>query len=424
MKLAIISDLHLGDPTSTLVRRNATGYHTGPQYSALAARLREAGPLDYLVLLGDVFDFSITHFSDAYEASKPFLKALAADGLVRELIYVPGNHDFSAWSLTMQESNIINQIKDETPLKDRWSVPAILDARAPQPLTLSGVKRQPGGNYGGLFFDQLGGIVFNVAYPNLYLIEKTGLTTLITHGHYFEGYWSLTSELAAKIFRQDLQYSSRSPAASIEELVAVNFPLNDLASSGLGMAGPLTPLVRRIQADAKKGELKQIRIYLQRLRDYLDSKLAFEGLIGRIKEFLSDKFLDGVIDEVIRNIKTAQGPTASPARYNAAFFSDPDIRKNIIRYLDACLLEQADIGQRDHIDVPSPGRVLFGHTHVPILSTSSQAPHIPHPQSGKTVEFWNTGGWLEEKGQARVPAALFFYDDSRPGESPWSSTLI
>lgn len=426
MKLAVISDLHLGDPTSSLCVRTGDQYAIGPKYQALANKIHHFGKLDYLVLLGDVFDFSITNFSDAYEAAKPFLRAIKSDAIANEIIYVPGNHDFTAWSLTMHESNIINQIKAGSTLKDRWSVPAVIDSRHNGKLMLSGVKARPDGTYGDLFFDQIGGIKFNVAYPNLYIVERTGRTTLITHGHYFESYWSLTSRIAVEIFKEDLKFATPSQGPSIEEFVAVNYPLNDLASSGLGMAGPLTPLVRSIEIDAKSGNLTHIRKYLKRLRDYLDKSIKFEGLTGKIEEFLTDQVLDAVIKKIIDAVKNSKSPTASPSRYNANFFADKEIRENILHFLDACVLERTDIFRRDGKEIPAPERVLFGHTHVPILSSTPSSPTLNHEKTHKTIEFWNTGGWLQDSSvvPAVIPSAVFFYDDSITTGSAWSSAIV
>lgn len=59
--------------------------------------LRDAvGSVDYLVLLGDIIDLSVASYEDAYRDARAFFAALQRDGLAREVVYVPGNHDFAS----------------------------------------------------------------------------------------------------------------------------------------------------------------------------------------------------------------------------------------------------------------------------------------------------------------------------------------
>jgi 3',5'-cyclic AMP phosphodiesterase CpdA len=93
MRIAVLSDTHFGDDFCTLVRPGPDGgpAEPGPGYAVLR---RAVGPVDYLVLLGDILDLSVASDEDAYGAAKAFFTALQRDGLARELVYVPGNHDF------------------------------------------------------------------------------------------------------------------------------------------------------------------------------------------------------------------------------------------------------------------------------------------------------------------------------------------
>lgn len=427
MRLGVISDLHLGDSSSTLVKGDAAGgYEIGKGYASLKQAILRGGPLRYLALVGDVFDFSIGTWGSAYEAAKPFLRAIKADGLAEEIIYLPGNHDFSAWTLTMQETNVLRQIASgQPPKEDRWSVPAVLDSRAgPAELVLCGVKRDPStGLYGGLFFDHLGGIPFNVAYPNLYVVEPSGVTTLVTHGQYFDKYWCLTSTLASQMFDEELAFVPVARHYTMEELVGINYPLNDLASSGIGQAGPLTPIFRSIQQSAKRSDLQRIRHYVRRLEEVLDGAITFDGRTRRIKEWLTDAILYFVRNELLSSLQGTFLRPQSAARYNTRYFDDPATRANIECYFAACLAECRSIKGASAAEIPTPSRVLFGHTHVPILcARPGEQPEQSHRILGTKVEFWNTGGWLAEPQQMCRPA-LFLYDDGAP-VSPWSSYLL
>ncbi len=70
MKLAITSDLHLGDQLCSLVKWNGNDFIEGPKYK----EFREAAGTknDYLILLGDILDFSVTSYENAYRAGKVF----------------------------------------------------------------------------------------------------------------------------------------------------------------------------------------------------------------------------------------------------------------------------------------------------------------------------------------------------------------
>jgi metallophosphoesterase superfamily enzyme len=109
MRLAVVSDTHFGDALCTLVQPGPGGEPVpGPGYEALR---RAVGRVDYLVLLGDILDLSLAPYEDAFRDAKVFFTALQQDGLARELVYVPGNHDFDVWNVVEHQVSVINQLK-------------------------------------------------------------------------------------------------------------------------------------------------------------------------------------------------------------------------------------------------------------------------------------------------------------------------
>jgi metallophosphoesterase superfamily enzyme len=108
VKIAVISDLHLGDPNSIMANQRAPG----PGYEKFKSNVtdRFKGPMDYLVLLGDVMDFAVSRYQEAYQAGKVFFNQLVKDNIAGEIIYIPGNHDFDLWHVVEYEVNIINKI--------------------------------------------------------------------------------------------------------------------------------------------------------------------------------------------------------------------------------------------------------------------------------------------------------------------------
>jgi predicted phosphodiesterase len=70
-----------------------------------------------------------------------------------------------------------------------------------------------------------------------------------------------------------------------------------------------------------------------------------------------------------------------------------------------------------HLDIPTPTRVIFGHTHQPIAWDSDE---LMTRVNGDVVQLCNTGGWLlrEEKGKIDfVGAEIVIYESGKGIES-------
>jgi hypothetical protein len=232
------------------------------------SRSRGRREIDYLVLLGDILDFSVASYADAYRQARCFFRRLAQDGLAREIIYLPGNHDFDVWHTVEHQVNVINRlVSGQLPRAFKRSVPAVIDDRGPGPkFLLPDViphrdREEPEAHYGNLFFDDITRdasdeprgaprLTFNFAYPNLYLVTDGGESVLLTHGHYFEAFWSVAAEWTALLARDDLDLEAE--AMSLREVVGINLPLHQLACTGIGQARPLES--RDIQREAFRGK--------------------------------------------------------------------------------------------------------------------------------------------------------------------------
>jgi hypothetical protein len=400
MRIAIVSDTHFGDDLCVLVRPAAgtRAPELGPGYPPLR---RALGSVDYLVLLGDIIDLSVASYADAYGAAKVFFSALQEDGLAGEVVYVPGNHDFDIWNVVEHQVSVINQLKQgELPRPFRRAVPGVIDAREPAPrLQLPDVHAHPDwhrsrADYGGLFLDHItlrregGGrrgvgerLPFDFAYPNLYLVQEDGTSVVFTHGHYFEAYWTLLGEWALRLADDDLA-NERPGELSVQELVGVNFPLHQLACSGIGQAQPLTGLARRLQLELYAGRSERLALYLERLEASVASGRG-NGVLSRLAKRwllrLGRKRLLAALDGAERT------------RFSRAFLSRPAVRERFRRYYGACLGEVARLRDAHGLEVPAPGHVVFGHTHQPIPWGSDE---LVDTVDGRTVRFCNTGGWL------------------------------
>ena len=366
-----------------------------------------------LVLLGDILDFSVASYDEAFAAARVFFDAIKRDKIAAELIYVPGNHDFDAWHMIEHEVNVTRRLRaGKLPESFRWSVPGVLGPDSSSILLPKvGTHTGSGTKYGGLALDGLAtnGITVNVAYPNLY-VKTTEGTALLTHGHYLAKYWQAASDVGLEVASTDLDVGE----LDLEELVSINFPLNQLASSGVGQAGKLTALVRIIQREVKDGDLKRVRRYLKRLDDnVLDPMIG--GKPYEPKEWASDVALNlGVkwISDALERLR--------PARHDARFFKEPDVRERFGRYYAASTLE-LDLLCRQYpevaaIGLEAPTRFVCGHTHVPIPWA-----HLGERfgSNGSPVYVHNTGGWLRRHpNEPQIHAEVFIYSDGKVHSTP------
>jgi UDP-2,3-diacylglucosamine pyrophosphatase LpxH len=431
VRVAVVSDTHFGDDMGTLVIEEPGGApRLGPAYPSLA---RAMGRADYVVLLGDILDFSVASFERAYSHAKVFFSAIQEDGLAQQLIYVPGNHDFDIWHTVEHQANVINQLKQgELPRAFKRSVPGVIDDRRPDPadkFLLPDVTAKPElhdnrTKYGNLFLDHVTrrrsrrpGLraegrksTFNFAYPNLYLVTSDGTSVLLTHGHYFEAYWALGSDWLMHAAGDGIRLETPGEP-NLQELVGMNLPLNQLACTGVGQAEPLTAFIRSIQRDVENGRLGELARTLDRLEARL---LSGRYNVSRMRR-AAERY---VIRRVKRWILSALA-THEHARYSRLFLSRPQVRDRFCRYFRYSMNEITRLSRDHGIDIPLPSDVVFGHTHQPIPWGARE---LVDEIDGRTVQFCNTGGWLLKDNAERtfVGAEVLIYET---GRGLWSQSV-
>ena len=420
MKFAAISDTHFGDPNGTLVIKNQAGnYVKGPKYDDFK---KAAGTKnDYLILLGDIFDFSIIEYEEVYSAAKAFFLQIQKDDIAREMIYVPGNHDSSVWHIVEHQVNIINKIKKHQPAeKFRQSVPGIIDDRknsSHKGFTLYGVTTQPKtskSKYGGLYMDEItkpeGNITyFNFAHPNLYIVTDNE-SVLMTHGHFFETYWSLASEWLPKIVGGDLKIGGE---MDVREMVGINFPLTQLACTGIGQAGVLTPLIRKIQRSVKDGDLAKLRKYADRLDDEVDKLLKYP-FYKHYLEWITDAISNSMKKMIIEKLERFED-----TRFNEEFIHNEKVRERVRKFYAATMVEIDEINQKENYNLKPPAKIIFGHTHQPLTFDDPKPARLPYNHAGNHLDvlLYNTGGWLwkldRNGGKTLCGAAVFSYETGK-----------
>ncbi|MCD6117920.1 metallophosphoesterase [bacterium] len=427
MRLAVISDLHLGNPKSYMVRRDQdTGEIVPGDYfeefkSALKNKFNGKS-VDYLILLGDILDFSVTQYREAYDIGRFFFQKIRDEKLADEIIYIPGNHDFDIWNTIQYQLNITNRvIRGKSPKSYRMSVPVILDDRKSPSfwkLTLPKVRihRQKGSpKYAGLFLDYLTNppTPFIVGFPNLYLVTDSE-TIIMTHGHYMDLIWTFLGKWGMSVFGKDLNIK-KPGIFDLGELVAMNLPVCELESAAVGQSGPLTDIIQKIQSEISEHKYGSVNKYAAELKKEMNS--AWKGLHKSTNRMLFNIIMKKIVNSLEK---------VSPARYNIEFLTNPVVRQRFLDFYRSTLYEIEELKNNDNIEIPDPVGMIFGHTHQPIPWGSVYAPEINLPElpSGKKFGIYNTGGWLpktDEQGKEIFFGAEVFFYDSKEG---FSSTGI
>lgn len=422
MRLAILSDLHFGDEHSVLtvkIEGSEDQYELGPGFSKFEAAL--AGEkVDFLVLMGDLFDFAMAGYDGAYRAAKPFFEAL--NRLTDKIIYIPGNHDFEFWNVLEYEVNIINRLKNNKAPRDfKWSVPCVIDDRKAsleEKIDLIGVMRNVNGTYGGTYLDSLGkDLTFYVAFPNLYLIDEQGDTILVTHGQYMEHYWAVFGEFVSATI-DGLPVPDRNHL-DIKDMVALNFPTNQLASSGVGLSGPFQKVAAEVQGEIyKEGHSKALDHYIGNMADYFKAKSRGSGFWGRIKGWMTGKVINFLKNLVLKKVATIKA-----AQFNKDFLADKGVRDRFRRYYRSSMQELQSI--EEHAQIKHPKSVIFGHTHIPIpwSDNSYQLDKIIDGAPEEKVSLHNCGGWIKGQDNQFVGASIFIYESGKPMRSVDITTL-
>ncbi len=437
MKLAIISDTHFGDKWCTLVRYSLKNgkkqYEIGKKY--LDFKEAAGKNNDYLILLGDVFDFSVASYKDAYDAAKVFFKQVQQDEIAKEMIIIPGNHDGDLWHTVEYEVNVIDQLKKgRAPRHFKMSVPGLIDDRnnsvyKDKGLVLPDISEheQPHAKYGGLFLDHITQdedpkntnkligkpTIFNFVYPNLYLLTDNE-SILLTHGHLLDEYWTMTGNWALKVFGDDLNVKT---PLNLKDTIALNFPLSQLACSGIGQAGALTELFQKLLHDINNSHLTKIKKYLNKLDNEIDklTNYPWTKFYMEILTDLASKYGKKKLVKILSKIKKA--------RFDKDYYQRPAVKKRLTSFINSSIqeLKELNLNKDTNFQITMPKTVIFGHTHDPIPWNYEKAPqteyfHFPH--ESYPMKMYNSGGWIKKENPKTqettfVGAEVFIYETKK-----------
>ena len=400
----IVSDVHLGDPQGIALEAARGGYipqgslHVRRQWGdfvkAIEERIAADAPgkkIPLLVLAGDFWDLAIRNIDEATDLSLRFFASAGLENLFEQILFLPGNHDHYLWSLVQVENSIIrplDALRGQPPqtTKTVRTLPhvqcAVIDFRKAAPvLDIRGVTSPLHGN---IFATGLTGgrIPVNVAYPNLHLIRQGGNVGVVTHGHFFQGAWTLLSDLLRTSIGSTLP-----GGMDLFYLELMNSSMTDFFNYSLGQVGPLSSVLQRVYDDLRAGrQPPETRKILETLRAMLDEELDFSDdpwLQAKLEELGSDLLLKIVLALVRKGLETAihgaQSKSALPtARDSMDFLDGP---KNLAKIGDFL-----SFTAKDPILSGLPiNELVFGHTHERIAGQNISVGRW------KDVRCWNPG---------------------------------
>jgi hypothetical protein len=169
---AVISDLHIGNSNSVFSSPDCT--RTVNQFTQ---ELKEIGPVEKVILLGDIFDFWDAELFDVIRESSSFFEKIS--NITKEIIYIPGNHDHHSLILCEEMENI-RKLEERTDLH-QYPFQDILKYEYPKRKN-SGCKEA--GFLKGLI-PALKDTHIQLFYPE-YTCKWKGKEILFRHGHYLD----------------------------------------------------------------------------------------------------------------------------------------------------------------------------------------------------------------------------------------------
>jgi hypothetical protein len=422
VKYAIASDMHFGYDGCLLVKEDSNGKPVrGDKYDQFIEAVGKDN--DYLILVGDVLDFSVASYEKAYRNASFFFQTIQQEGIIKRtengfgpVIYLAGNHDADIWYIMQHERSVIKPLTSDPrgfPRDYQHSVAGVLDMRpGTEGFSLWNVtpKSDSPTPFGGMFLDNITvpKTLFYFAYPNLYIVLDSATSILVTHGQYLEMFWSLTGDLAGNVAYDALGFPSADKAhIDLEKMVELNYPLNQLACTGIGQAGVLTNIVRDVQKQVYAKDFGTVDTYIDRCGDWLDKEKC-KGLLGKLAYDPLIWIGKNILSHLIKGIEKT--------RFNADFPKDKEVQQRLRLFYKSSLLEIDRMNEKrpEAARIPPPRRIIFGHTHDPVAWEDMETLTVPYPEPDSTDQLilHNMGGWLME-GNVFHGGAVFKYDGGR-----------
>lgn len=411
IKYVCLSDLHLGAHTALFtdtpsIDKANGAVSAGPLQKAFSEAMvatmaayypGEATPSPAgLVLLGDIFDFSLgtpRASIDTFTALLTSLKTAGAQTWFKQFAFVPGNHDHELWTATRLQ-NMVGTSRDLNKYQHTTSAFGVPSAQ-PVAALINQVLLDNG------FFS--GATTF---YPNMGLAsaDKTKAVVL-HHGHFIEQMYTVMSTLTAEL------NGSTDVPLDVETLEKLNGSWIDFVWSSDGDDGRLGADIR-IGFEYLVTGREDIRL------DHRLARLLAKTLVGRlpIPQTANMRKLTEIVAKAA--VDSTVGQFGQMERFSYFQTLGADGRAGLTSYLSGPVRMQieAELGMAAQTGgfatvtgpVVKDLTFIFGHTHKP-FERRVIAPGFDTPPA-----VYNTGGWdldMPMFGTKLGAAAVFIDDD-------------
>jgi len=390
IKAVVMSDLHLGEETSVLnffiydnrgkkvrQRGELVMSKITQELGKIKIGENDGEKIRYLILVGDVFDLSLSTFKEAVENVQIFLKRICDSETIEEIIYLPGNHDHHIWFQIMENRNFVNKIERRESLDFFYD--RITDSdEVLKDTFLNGLMPE--------------GKTIGVTYPNFELTLGDRVI-VFHHGHFNEQEWTLTTDIFDEYLKD----------YDLEELEICNSPLTEMLWYALGQAGRLGAggLVEKIYTGVKNNDFKMIEKISEKIFDSIDE---WDGKKkdGFFKDRIDDMIKKGgtfIVKKLISQFVTKkEHKKGSVAR--GMTLKNKELADGIKRYMDRFIKLDRDY------------TYVFGHTHKHFQEKGfKDSNNFDH-------ELVNCGGWVIEKID-EIPHTYILKIDDNGNISPF-----
>jgi UDP-2,3-diacylglucosamine pyrophosphatase LpxH len=370
-KAAVISDLHLGEKDSFLHASSTKTVQANQNLNTLRDLLREEGPFDELIILGDFLDLSLAPFYDAVLDGKHFFRRILDGTEITEIYFVPGNHDHHLWIEVVERKEVVEKIEDGGfPVGQPDFINRFVD------------KRFTETHLSGLLPDGADNPHLIVKYPHH--LRRCGESWyLFFHGHFLEQAFTPLNIILKP--------------GRLAELEAFNTLWLEALWYHVGQAGPLSDRVEEIYKSFKRGDKEEMNRFINEIALALKRRLEAPWYVN-----LGIDVFKWFVKVVLKHFyKPTRGAGLAGREL------DKHQRERIADYIQRYVLQRYTIELGFEKSMPSPFTFVYGHTH---------RPHLGHQLTinDEIYPLANTGGWLRSDGDDGSTAGILIIDEAGP----------
>ncbi|MHC4072784.1 MAG: metallophosphoesterase [Planctomycetota bacterium] len=380
-----MSDLHLGEEDSVLTNLSLgepVPQPNGPgpcmlalvnYFHAIKGELNQGKPIPYLILNGDILELATSTYPISTTYFRLFLTELAKRKLFDRLIYLPGNHDHSLWSL-IRDTHFVKCLSQQSEISGQLKVEHITQLSIPRqsPLLSLLASNLP---------MQIISPSLLVANPSFRLQSLKGHDFLFHHGHLLEDIYKFLTLLRDRLIKDvSLSELKEKPLRDkIGELEGENWPWIDFVWSGFVRAGKVGYTMEDIYELLRKPE--GMRKLIKRIGDVLRTEFNIP--------IIPEKYEDDIFRFIMKKALEKGGVGSDErADHEKPAFSE-NLKSMTCRFMYHYMKQElSDEGLRPATD---QSHFIFGHTHKPFLGK------LQDDESGfGTITVVNSGGWVIE----------------------------